>query len=139
MLSYVIIGCALHGVRLATAQLLCFRDGGGVLRYRGGGDAMAPKKKPTPPAITDDPDFCKHLKVPFVVDCRACNYPTKKCTPGRALVQWDFDEQKPKANDAGVNGWANVLKTYEGGPPTWGDSFPCLQSDTLQSHVHIGD
>ena len=32
-------------------------------------------------------------------------------------MQWDFDEQKPKANDAGVNGWANVLKTYEGGPP----------------------
>ena len=88
------------------------------MRCRGGGDAMAPKKLTAVKKhiIKNDPDFCKHLKDPFVVDLTECNYPTKKCKAGRALVQWNCEMQKPKGNEAGVNGYVDVLKSYEGGP-----------------------
>ena len=49
------------------------------MRCRGGGDAMAPKKliAVKKHIIKNDPDFCKHLVDPFVVDLTECNYPTK--------------------------------------------------------------
>ena len=67
------------------------------MRCRGGGDAMASKKliAVKKHIIKNDPDFCKHLADPFVVDLKECNYSTKKCKAGRALVQWNVELQKP--------------------------------------------
>ena len=111
------------------------------MRCRGGGDAMAPKKVTTVKKHIlkeDDPDFCKVLVDPFVVDLKECNYSTKTCKAGRALVQWNVELQKPVGNLAGVNGYVNVLKTYEGGPPLGATRFHvCNQTPCPAMHTQV--
>ena len=60
--------------------------------------------------------FCKYLRDPFVVDVKPCNYSSKKCVAGRARVKWNFDMQKPASNPQGVNGYVDIVESYDGGP-----------------------
>ena len=85
-------------------------------------------------------DYVKDLRCPFIVDVQLCScYDTKKIgTTGKALVQWVVEKpegaplplegqektwQKPIANYQGVNGYVEVLASYENGPPLGNTRF----------------
>ena len=85
-------------------------------------------------------DYVKDLRCPFIVDVQLCScYDTKKIgITGKALVQWVVEKpegaplplegqektwQKPIANYQGVNGYVEVLASYENGPPLGNTRF----------------